>query len=148
FRGGPLVLTFIYTRCPLPNYCPLMTGNFVELDKDLRKDSRLSSKTHLISITIDPDFDTPSVMRRYGAEYTKQAGDAAFDRWQFATGSPDEIKAIAKYFGLAYWQENGQITHSLVTAVLDPEGKVVKVMAGNDWKPADVLSVLQEIKVD
>ncbi|HYM01149.1 MAG TPA: SCO family protein [Blastocatellia bacterium] len=143
FRGGPLVITFIYTRCPLPDYCPLMTTNFVELDRRLKSDPRLSSTAHLLSVTIDPEVDTPSVMLRYGSEFTKEADDRSFDRWQFATGTADEVKAIAGFFGLSYWKENGQITHSLVTAVIDSNGKIARVFTGNGWKPDEVLAVEQ-----
>ncbi|HKV38760.1 MAG TPA: SCO family protein [Blastocatellia bacterium] len=144
YRDKALVLTFIYTRCPLPDYCPLMSQSFAEIDKSLQKDPALYAKTHLLSITIDPDYDTPVVMRAYGATF---AG-GNFNHWEFATGSLKEVKAVADYFGLRYWQEKGQIIHALRTAVISPDGKMVKLYRGNEWKPADIIHDLQSIRLD
>jgi protein SCO1/2 len=148
YRGRALVFTFIYSRCPLPDFCPLMSSNFAEVDKDLQKDPGLYAKTHLLSITMDPEFDTSQVLETYGRSYTSETGRSGFDHWEFATGSQDEIKSIADYFGLRYWNESGQITHSLRTAVISPDGKLVKLYRGNDWKPADIVSILESLKLD
>ncbi|HEX8089683.1 MAG TPA: copper-binding protein [Blastocatellia bacterium] len=145
YRGRALVLTFIYTRCPLPDYCPLMTDQFAEIDKALRQEAGSYPKSHLLSITVDPAYDTPDVLREYGARYTGGSRPADFERWEFATGGEDEIKKAATYFGMQYWQEEGQIIHLLRTAVIAPDGKLVKLYSGNEWKPADVLSELRSI---
>jgi protein SCO1/2 len=145
YRGKAVVLTFIYTRCPLPDYCPLMTQNFVTLDREIQKNPALRDKTHLLSVTVDPDYDNPKVLREYGARYLG-SNKEGFKRWEFATGSPEEIKTIAKFFGLNYWQEKDQIIHGLRTAIIAPDGKVVKVFRGNDWKPEDVLQELEKLK--
>jgi protein SCO1 len=142
YRGRALVVTFIYTRCPLPDYCPLMNSYFSDIDKALRQDSALYAATHMISISVDPEYDTPRVLKRFGSTY----GDDVFDRWEFASGSPDDVKRIAGYFGLEYWSDNGQIVHSLRTAVIDSGGRLVRVYRGNDWKPADVLADLKRLK--
>jgi len=139
YHGSTLVLTFVYTRCPVPDYCPLMSLNFAGLDRDLQKNPALYSKTHLLSITIDPEFDRPAVMRTYGAGYIKDAG-SSFQHWEFATGTSDQVKKIAEFFGLRYWNDQDQIVHSLRTAVIGPDGKLVKLYRGNDWKPEDVLA--------
>jgi len=146
YRGRALVLTFIYTRCPLPDFCPLMSSNLAEVDKDLQKDPALYARTHLLSITIDPDFDTSQVLQNYGKGYTGDTGQSGFDHWEFATGSKDDIKSIAEYFGLRYWNDGGQIIHSLRTAVIAPDGRLVKLYVGNDWKPADILKDLEGLK--
>jgi protein SCO1/2 len=140
-RGQALVLTFIYTRCPLPDYCPMMTDQFAEIDKALRQEPGAYPKTHLLSISVDPAYDTPKILREYGALHTSD-----FERWEFASGAEDEVKKAATYFGLEYWQEEGQIIHSLRTAVIAPDGKLVKLYTGNGWRPADVLSELQSMR--
>jgi protein SCO1 len=137
FRGQPLLLTFIYTRCPLPDFCLLMSNNFSEILKELHEQPKTFGKAHLLSISIDPAYDKPAVLREYGKHYVG-AVDPNFQHWQFATGSPDQIKQAADYFGLAYNQKSGQIVHSLSTVLIGADGKVVKVYLGNDWKPADV----------
>jgi protein SCO1/2 len=148
YQGRALVLTFIYTRCPLPDFCPLMSSNFAEIERVLQRDRNLYDKTHLLSITLDPDFDTPQVLQNYGGTYTKEAGSGGFDHWEFATGSTDEIKSIAEYFGLRYWNDGTQIVHSLRTAVISPNGKLVKLYIGNDWKPSGIVSDLEGLKLN
>lgn len=142
YRGAALVLTFIYTRCPLPDYCPLMTTNFAEIEKTLRGDPATYSNGLLLSISVDPQYDTPKVLRAYG---TAMGSD--FKRWEFATGTRDQVKAIAEYFGLTYWTEGDQIIHGLRTAVIDEEGRLVKLFNGNEWKPEQVLSELKFLRV-
>ena len=137
FRGKPLLLTFVYTRCPLPDYCLLMSNNFSEILKQLHQDPKLFDKAQLLSISIDPDYDKPAVLRQYGKRYVGDI-DPEFQHWQFATGSPEQVKKAADYFGLAYNQKSGQIVHSLSTVLIGADGKVVKVYLGNEWKPADV----------
>jgi protein SCO1/2 len=136
YRGRPLLLTFIYTRCPLPDYCPLTSKNFSEIFRGMRS---LSSerRPHLLTISFDTDYDTPEVLQKYGRRYMNPA---AFDTWEFATGSPEEIKEITGYFGLSYWKESGQIIHSLVTALIGPDGKLLKLYPGNEWTPSQILA--------
>jgi protein SCO1 len=146
YKGQALVLTFIYTRCPLPDYCPLMTNQFAEIDKAIKRDQALYPETHLLSISVDPAFDTPGVLRSYGEQYTGSAGAAAFARWEFASGREEEVKKVATYFGMRYWQEAGEVIHSLRTAVIAPDGKLARLYTGSDWKPADILGELRSIK--
>lgn len=146
YKGRALVLTFIYTRCPLPDYCPLMTDNFAEIVKAIKEDAALYGKTQLLSISVDPEYDTPERLRQYGAGRTTESGAQAFSHWVFATGTSDEVKKIATYFGLQYFTEIDQIIHSLVTAVISPDGKIVKLYTGNEWKPAAIISDLQSFR--
>jgi protein SCO1/2 len=134
FRGKPVVLTFIYSRCPLPDYCPLMTTNLQAIHKAV-------PDAHLLSITVDPAYDTPKVLRDYALRMDAKHD---FKQWDYATGSADEIKQIAAYFGLNYWPENDQIIHGLRTAVINADGKVVKTWRGNDWKPEEIIQVLSK----
>jgi protein SCO1 len=137
FLGKPLLLTFIYTRCPFPDYCLRMSHNFAEVIRDLRKDPSAFAKTQLLSISIDPEHDKPADLRTYGAGYVGQI-DPKFQHWQFASGSPDEVRKAADFFGLAYNAKDGQIVHNLSTVLVGADGKVLRVYSGNAWKPADV----------
>ena len=139
FKGRSLAVTFIYTRCPMPDQCPLLSTNFAALNGALASDAELGKKAHLLSVTLDPEYDKPEVLRRYGSTY---AG-GKFDAWDFATGDPSDVRRFAEFFGLAYKAESGQVIHSLRTAVLTPEGRLYKLYRGNEWKPAEVLNDLK-----
>ncbi|MFN0087129.1 MAG: SCO family protein [Blastocatellia bacterium] len=145
YQGRALLLTFIYTRCPLPDYCPLMSRNFAAIQESLQKTPALQEKVHMLSISVDPEYDKPKVLREYGARYAGAGKPDAFRRWEFASGSGDEIKAVAKFFGLNYWPEKDQIIHGLRTAIVGPDGKVFKVYRGNEWKPEDVVEDLKRL---
>jgi protein SCO1/2 len=143
YRDRALLLTFIYTRCPLPDYCPLMSQNFSQISQELQKKPGLKDRVRLLSISVDPDYDKPKVLREYGAKYVGSDSPQAFKQWEFASGSPEQVKNIAQFFGLNYWPEKDQIIHGLRTAIISPDGKVVKVYRGNQWKPEDVLKELE-----
>jgi len=149
YRGKALLLTFIYTRCQDPNQCTLMSSNFAAIEQELQKQSEIYGKTHLLSISFDPAYDTPKVLRSYGAAHTGKYSDETFAHWEFASGSADEVKGIAKFFGLRYYQDSSsgteQVIHSLRTAVIGPDGKIVKVYRGNEWKPEDLIKDLQGV---
>ncbi len=149
YKGKALLLTFIYTRCQDPNQCTLMSSNFAAIDQELQKQPELYGKTHLLSISFDPAYDTPKVLRSYGAAYTGKYSDETFAHWEFASGSADEVKGIAKFFGLRYYQDTTsgteQVIHSLRTAVIGPDGKIVKVYRGNEWKPAELIKDVQGV---
>lgn len=145
YRGKVLVLTFLYTRCPLPEYCSLMASNFVAIEKALQKNPDQFNRTHLLSISIDPAADKPAVLRAYGEPLVRRDDKVQFDHWEFVTGSIDEIKKAATFFGLDYFPENGQITHSLRTAIITPEGKVYKIYRGNEWRPDQLQADLTKL---
>lgn len=140
-KGRAVVVDFIYTRCPLPDQCPLLSANFAQLNTALASDADLRERARLLSVTLDPEYDKPEVLKAYGATY---AG-GKFDGWDFATGDPAEVRRFAEFFGLIYKAEGGQITHSLRTAVVTPEGKLLKVYRGNEWKPEEVLNDLRSL---
>jgi protein SCO1 len=137
FRGKPLLLTFIYTRCPFPDYCLRMSNNFAQVVQQLQKDPKTFAAAQLLSISIDPEHDKPAALRSYGERYVGRM-DPRFAHWEFASGSPEQVRKVADFFGLAYNQKDGQIVHGLVTVLVGKDGKVAKVYSGNDWKPGEV----------
>lgn len=144
YRGKSLLLTFIYTRCPVPDYCTLMSNNFAQIDRQLGQDAELYAKTHLLSISIDPAYDEPKVLRSYGAAHTERYEKETFAHWEFATGTSDQVKEIAQYFGLRYFPDKDQIIHGLRTVIVDPNGKIAKVYTGNEWKTEEVVEELKK----
>ncbi len=149
YRGRALALTFIYTRCPMPDQCTLMSNNFATIDQELQKQPEVYAKTHLLTISFDPEYDSPKVLRSYGASHTGRYTDETFQHWEFATGSADEVKGVAQFFGLRYFHdtESGQdqVLHSLRTVVIGPDGKLFKLYRGNEWKPAEIVGDLQSL---
>jgi|SRR5687767_4120966 len=144
YRGKALLLTFIYTRCPFTDQCTLMSNNFAQINRQLGGDPELYAKTHLLSISIDPAYDDPKVLRSYGAAHTERYQNETFAHWEFATGTNDQVKEIAQYFGLTYYPEKDQIIHALRTAIVDPDGKIAKVYTGNEWKPEQVVEDIKK----
>ncbi len=142
YRGKSVLLTFIYTRCPLPDYCPLMSHNFAEIERTIEKSPKLYAKTHLLSISFDSQYDTPKVLRNYARAFVMDRGQQTFEHWEFATIPAAEKNDVTKFFDVFVTQEQGQITHSMNTAIISPDGHIYKTYNGNDWKPADVLADL------
>lgn len=139
FHGSPVLLTFIYSRCPLPDYCIRMSSNFREIAGDLKKDHPDAWKSlHLLSISFDPDFDKPSVLRAYGRSYAGEV-DSGFKHWQFVTASPREIRRAADFFSVVYDLHNQQYVHSLRTVLIGKDGKIAAIYPDNNWKPSDVV---------
>ena len=146
FRGKALAVTFIYARCPLPEYCILMSKNFSDLANQLQN-SDLKDNIRLLSVSFDPNTDTPAKLKEYGIGYLGKDAKADFTVWQLATGSDKEVKDVANFFGLRYevdQTDKTQFAHSLRTAVIAPDGKVVKIFAGNEWTAKDLLRELQK----
>ena len=147
YRDKVLLLTFIYTRCPLPKGCPQAVGIFAEIHQALQNNPELQARTHLLSISFDPANDTSALLRDYGSHYTATAAPERFAHWEFASGTEDEVKAIAQFFGLRYLPKLDQIAHFPRTAVVSPEGKVFKVYTDNSWTAADLLRDVQQALV-
>ena len=146
FRGKALAITFIYSRCPLPEFCILMSKNFSDAANELQNNPDLKDKIRLLSISFDPQTDTPAKLREYGAGYLGKNTKPDFTVWQLASGSEREVREIADFFGLRYQlnsQDKTQIDHSLRTVVITPEGKVHEIIAGGEWTPNDLLRELQ-----
>ena len=138
YRGKVLLVTFIYTRCPFPDFCPRVSGNFAEIDKQVGANSALAG-THLLSISFDPQHDTPKVLRDYGFSVAHTHNASLFRSWEFAAPGAADLPKIADFFALTVTPENGLITHNLSTAVIGPDGKIVKWYHGGDWQVSDLI---------
>jgi protein SCO1/2 len=138
-RGHRVALTFIYTRCPLPDFCPLMDRHFAELQRTIASTPSLED-VRLVSVTLDPEYDTPAVLEAHAG--LLQADPA---RWQFATGEPDEVLAFAKQFGVLTeaGDPSSPILHNLRTAVIDAQGHLAAIHSGNMWMPAELVADLE-----
>jgi protein SCO1/2 len=146
FRGETLLITFIYTRCPLPNFCPLVTHNFAVIDRQLASNPTLYAKTHLLCVSFDPEHDTPARLRAYGAQYIGSDAKNAFAHWDFAAPSKPELLEMAKYFDVGITHgENDTITHTLSTTLIGPQGKVVQFYPGNEWTPEQVIADVKKL---
>ncbi len=146
WRGKVVLLTFIYTRCPLPNFCVRMSRNFAEIDKTLVKDPGLYAKTHLLSVSFDPKYDTPKVLRSYGEAYTGNYTRETFAHWDFAAPTEQELPRVLQFFDVgATPEKDGTITHSLSTVVIGPDGKLFKWYPGNDWTPEQALGDVRKL---
>lgn len=141
WRGSLTLITFIYTRCPLPNYCPLMDQNFAALQGYIAKDPALAGHVKLLSISFDPDYDTPAVLADHAK---KKHADPAV--WTFATADKVTVDRLAAKFGVNVVRDavdTTQITHSLRTTLIDPDGRILHFYTGNDWTPNTVLADLR-----
>jgi protein SCO1 len=142
FRGKVLLVTFIYTRCPLPDYCIRMSRNFATIQDQLAADPQLYNKTHLLSISFDPAYDTPKVLRSYGTTYS---GGSSFSHWDFAAPSSTELEAVDQFFDVGVSPgSNNTLTHSLSTAIIGPNGKIFRWYPNNDWTPASVVDDVKQ----
>jgi protein SCO1/2 len=136
FKGQALAITFLFTRCPFPNFCPLMANNFSQAAQKLRANPNAPTNWHLLTVTFDPENDTPEVLRAYAEAHHADSAHSTF-----ATGDLMEITALGEQFGLAFWKEQGSIiNHNLRTVVIDPTGRVQKVFSGNTWQPEDLIA--------
>lgn len=132
--GKAYLVNFIYTRCPLPDYCPLLASRFQKLQGPLAE--RFGDRVRLVTVTFDPAHDTPAVLAGYRARYTQ----APAEKWRFATGDSAEIARTATAFGLFRERpQPGVIDHSLITALVGPDGHLRRVWRDGDWADDDVL---------
>ena len=142
FAGRDVLITFIYTRCPFPDYCPLLSSKFAEIQREIAKNPEDKKKMHLISISLDPAFDMPPVMRKYGLTYL-QNDPGGFAQWDFVSTTPKDLQTLVSSFGLAYSQENNQISHSMNTILLAGNGTVANMWPENDWQSSEILDVMR-----
>jgi protein SCO1/2 len=126
FSGKVVAITFIYTSCPLPEYCFRLSNNFGRLNK--RFAERMGRDLILLSMTFDPEHDTPKVLAKYANAWKADAKS-----WHFLTGDLTEVKAVCRNFGLNFWQDEGLLTHSLHTVVVDRQGKLAANFEGNEF---------------
>jgi protein SCO1/2 len=144
FRGKVLVLTFVYTRCTLSDFCPRMSQNFAEIDKLLAADPKLYARTHLLTISFDPAHDTPAVLRSYGSAYTGRYTHETFQHWDFAAPTLAELPKMEQFFDLGVTPgPSGILQHSLATLVIGADGKVIAFYPTNDWTVPEVLAKIR-----
>jgi len=146
FRGRALAITFIYAKCPLPDYCIKMSTNFSDLANLINQDPAMKDKISLLSVSFDPENDTPAKLRAYGLGYMGQ-GSTDLGVWQLAVGTDAEVRKVANFFGLQYVvdaSDKTKINHSLRTAVIGPDGTITKIFPGNSWTTAELLAELQK----
>jgi len=136
-RGEPVAVTFLYTRCPIATACPMTTAKFSKLDAMLAQ----REFGHLLTVTVDPEHDTPAVL----ADYAKKAG-ADPKRWKFLTGSPAAVARVASSFGVMYYPDHGQMIHSLAVAVVDPHGRLSTIYYGETWQPEHILRDMEKAR--
>jgi len=145
FKGRELLVTFIYTRCPLPNFCPRVTHNFADINRQLASDRSLYNKTHLLCVSFDPDNDTPQRLRAYGASYIGSDAKDAFSHWDFAVPDKPALEKMAQYFDVGITRAaDNSITHTLSTTLIGPDGKVVRFYPGNEWTPEQVVNDMKD----
>ena len=137
FKGRALAFTFIFTRCPLPDFCPRMNRNLAEVQRELSADGA-GANWHLLSISFDPEYDTPARLAEYARPYIGDGG-----HWTFATGETGDIQKLGEAFGLAVARDGKKVDHTLRTVVVDPAGRVQKVFTGNEWKPAELIDEMR-----
>lgn len=146
FAGRPVVLTFIYTKCPMPTFCPLLDRNFAAIQKSLETDPALAAlkgRVRLVSISFDPLTDTPAVLKEHAA-----ALKADPRVWTFLTGDRDDIDRFGSRFGVQVARSvtgPRDITHNLRTAIIDADGKLVTTYTGNEWSTEQLLADLKPL---
>lgn len=137
FRGEPVAVTFVYTRCPIATACPMTMTKFAKLN------AAIGSKKigRLLAVTVDPENDTVPVLK----EFAKKIG-ADPSRWKFLTGDPAAVARVAETFGVLYYPDRGQIVHSQAVAVVGPDGKLETIYFGEQWEPEAILQDLQKAR--
>ena len=137
WRGKLLAVTFIYTRCPVPDFCPLMDRRFGEVQRLVAGDASLRGRVRLLSITFDPEHDTPAVL----AAHAKKAG-ADPEVWSFLTGERAELETFSARFGVTLVPDKThptEIVHNLRTAIIDERGRLIRILNGNEWTAGNVI---------
>jgi protein SCO1/2 len=139
-RGKIVALTFVYTRCPLPNFCPLMDRNFLELQGRVTQNRGRLDRVRLVSLSIDPAHDQPAVL----AAHAKRVGAKA-PVWRYAVATPEELYRIAGPSGLTYFPVKGEFSHSLSTLVIGGDGRLARLWKGNGWTVAEVIRSIDQL---
>lgn len=137
-KGKVVLVTFFYSTCP--DVCPVLTAKFALIQRKL-KESRLASAVHLLSITVDPEIDTPPVLREYAEKY-----GAGFTSWSFLTGTRSALEQTWNDFGVvAVRRAKGDIDHTAMTVLLDPQGRQRLQYIGFGWLEDDVIRDIEAL---
>ena len=137
YRGQALAITFIFTRCPFPDYCPRMSRHLAKVRESLDFIPNAPTNWHLFSVSFDPEYDRPGVLLDYRRNLHVEDG-----RWDFLTGAPRDIKQFCSRFGVYFMRDRGTIDHNLMTAVIDTHGRLQRLFPGNKWHPDDLIDEL------
>lgn len=140
FRGKALAFTFFYTRCPLPNYCPLMNRNFSDARKLILSAQDAPTNWEFLSVSFDPSSDTPDVLATFGGFY--RHGNP--DHWLFASAPTNTLATLEVALDLMVFREGSSISHNLRTVVLDPQGRIYRQFDGNEWTPNDLATAVMQ----
>jgi protein SCO1/2 len=144
FKGQAVAITFLFTRCPFPTFCPRMANQFAEAQQKLLALPNAPANWQLLTISFDPEFDTPPVLKAYAQSHHYDP-----NHWSFATGDLGDITAIGEQFGLAFWKDgSGSITHNLRTVIIDANSRVQKVFEGSNWTSDDLVAELVKAAVN
>ncbi|HKS82377.1 MAG TPA: SCO family protein [Candidatus Acidoferrales bacterium] len=138
FAGKVAAVTFIYTRCPLPNFCFRMSNNFGVLHQ--RFAGEMGKELVLLSVTFDPEHDRPDVLKAYARTWTTQN-----DGWYFLTGATADVQKVCWEFGMNFWQDEGLMTHSLRTVVMDRKGHIAAILEGNEYSAKQLGDLVEEV---
>lgn len=143
FSGKAVLVTFIYTRCPMPDFCPRLSGAFAQIHNQLKKNPKDYNNTHLVTISFDPKYDTPAVLRKYGLNYL-EGDQSGFAHWDFASTNSADLHQLAEAFGLEYGGgDAGIITHSMIVVLIAPDGTVARYWSTN-WTSNELMENLQQ----
>jgi protein SCO1 len=146
FKGKVVLMTFIYTRCQLADFCPRMSRNFAEIDHALAAEPALYDQTHLLSVSFDPAYDTPKVLRSYGGAYTGNYTNERFAHWDFAAPTEKDLPTVTQFFNVGVTPgDSRSLTHSLSTVLIGKDGRIVDWYPTNEWKPSDVFSQIKTL---
>ena len=141
YRGRALALSFVFTRCPMPEFCPFLMRGFARAHEALLAEPALARRTALLTVSFDVAHDTPRVLRGYGLPF--QRTTPPFSHWRLASGRLDEVRRLAAACGLEFQEDAGSFTHNLRTAVIGPDGRLRRVLRGNEWKPEELVAELR-----
>ncbi len=130
-RGKVVAIDFIYTRCPLPDVCPRLSANFAMLQRQFR--DRMGESLVLLSVTVDPEFDTTPVLAEYARRWTAGTG------WRFLTG---DVAKLAASLGEIYWSEEGSIGHNSTTSIIGRDGRLAAQVEGSSYRPDQLVHLI------
>jgi protein SCO1/2 len=137
FSGKTVAISFLYTRCPFANYCFRLTNNFGRVGRHFA--DRMDKDLVLLSVTFDPQTDSPAVLEKYASTWKDLKG------WYFLTGSVPDIRRVCHLFGMSVWSDEGMLAHSMRTAVIGGDGKLVANLEGNEFTAEQLEDLIQSV---
>jgi protein SCO1/2 len=142
FAGKALLVTFLYTRCPMPDFCPRLSSQFARIHDELKKIPGGYNKTHLLTVSFDPKHDTPAVLHKYGLSYL-DGDENGFSHWDFASTNPTDLRRLAQAFSLRYEEADNLISHTMSIVLIAPDGTVAKFWS-TDWTWTELMQCMQQ----